>query len=111
MNSAQSMVIDALQLGAKRAVEIHGAMALRGWKHPIEDLYVELVALEAREHVRVEGIYDGAGNRLAGAWALGRKGVPEPEPGRRIVNDMLDALSRPSNPDGTPSGVLIHRCL
>lgn len=103
MNRIQLMVMEALQLGPLPATTIHGALALRGFKAPIEELYVELVSLEATQRVRVEGVYDGAGQRLGGVWALGhKKDLREPVAPEPV--DVLRMLAQPW-PNAT-----VHRC-
>lgn len=110
MNTIQRMVIDVLSLGSQPAANILRALKVRGWKHPLEDLYVELVAMEATELARVEAICK-MGQRTGSVWALGRN-VPRYEPENTSVEDVLYHFGRPSDRN-TPlrPGVFIHRSL
>ena len=111
MNSTRQAILDTLKAGDRYAVDLHGALRLGGFKGGIEDVYVELVAMEAIEQVRATPLaVDG---RNTYVWGLGRALVPRApafEPTTRMVDDLLRVLGTPTDlTSPPPAGVTVHR--
>jgi hypothetical protein len=108
MNSVRQAIVDTLSSGTKSAVDVHAALRLLGFKGELEDVYVELVAMEGREQARLEP------ERGSYVWALGRKLTPVLPEFRSLSErkaELLEMLGRPfaDTTQPPPPGVRIHR--
>jgi len=116
MNSTQRLIVDVLSFGKRGAGDILAALRLKGFKASIDELYVDLVAMEGAGLARIEGVFV-KGRRVATEWALGRQLAPQvpaftperTERAQRQVDELLLTFARPT--EEPAPGVLIHRCL